>query len=256
MRSELSRLGGIGFRSSTQPTKIDLRDWFDTKIETQRKRLLCAFCGYINFKAGRRKPEALPLPVFLALLLAYEITAPGLLLETKRGLKADFVRIFVVIIGDRSCGIISPQIGADKLQVQPFNQLVVNVQVAFDAEFIIVGDRIIFRLLGIPDITSDRQFVKGLAPWISPLTRFRRFKAHFRISPLVLSRAWDLMDVENDGPIGGQRKHLLWALLFLKTYMTESVLAKMVGVDEKTYRKWVWMMLWRLFSIEEMVVRT
>ena len=72
-----------------------------------------------------------------------------LLLETKRGLKGDFVRIFIVAVVVYGSGVVSPQIGADKLQIQPFNQLIVNVQVAFDTEFIFVGDRIIFNVLGV-----------------------------------------------------------------------------------------------------------
>ena len=38
--------------------------------------------------------------------------------------------------------------------------------------------------------------------------------------------------------------HLLWALLFLKTYSTEPTLASRVGgVDEQTFRKWAWFYL-------------
>jgi len=37
--------------------------------------------------------------------------------------------------------------------------------------------------------------------------------------------------------------HLLWSFLFLKTYDPEKVLSVACGVDEKTYRKWVWLVL-------------
>ena len=38
-------------------------------------------------------------------------------------------------------------------------------------------------------------------------------------------------------------KHLLWALYFLKLYNPEKVSAVACGVDEKTYRKWLWEVL-------------
>ena len=38
-------------------------------------------------------------------------------------------------------------------------------------------------------------------------------------------------------------KHLLWAMLFLKSYGPEPFLAGLVGVAEKTWRKWVWLMI-------------
>ena len=34
--------------------------------------------------------------------------------------------------------------------------------------------------------------------------------------------------------------HLLWTLLFLKTYGKESIMSTIVEADEKTVRKWVW----------------
>jgi hypothetical protein len=34
--------------------------------------------------------------------------------------------------------------------------------------------------------------------------------------------------------------HLLWTLLFLKTYGKASIMSTIVEADEKTIRKWVW----------------
>ena len=34
-------------------------------------------------------------------------------------------------------------------------------------------------------------------------------------------------------------KHILWVLIFRKTYTTESSLAVALGVDEKTLQKWI-----------------
>lgn len=37
---------------------------------------------------------------------------------------------------------------------------------------------------------------------------------------------------------GGLPKHLLWALLFLKTYMSDDILSGMTDTSPKTFRKW------------------
>ena len=36
-------------------------------------------------------------------------------------------------------------------------------------------------------------------------------------------------------------KHLLWALMLVKVYAKEEVLAKLARCDEKTFRKWAWL---------------
>ncbi len=41
-------------------------------------------------------------------------------------------------------------------------------------------------------------------------------------------------------PKDARPKHLLWALLFLKVYATESINSLICGADEKTCRKWSW----------------
>ncbi len=39
--------------------------------------------------------------------------------------------------------------------------------------------------------------------------------------------------------MGGLVHHLFWALMFLKTYSTSTILKHLVCVDEKTLMKWV-----------------
>ena len=39
---------------------------------------------------------------------------------------------------------------------------------------------------------------------------------------------------------GSKVKHLLWALLFLKVYATDTISAALAGCCECTFRKWVW----------------
>ena len=46
-------------------------------------------------------------------------------------------------------------------------------------------------------------------------------------------------------------KHLLWVLIFLKTYTTESSLAVAIGVDEKTLQKWIFIIIYAISDLED-----
>ena len=73
----------------------------------------------------------------------------------------------------------------------------------------------------------------------------RDFRGLFGISANVCSVAWNLCDF----PSGTKPKHLLWALLFLKVYGTETVLISIVGgPTRKTFRKWVWTVIEEIAS--------
>lgn len=67
----------------------------------------------------------------------------------------------------------------------------------------------------------------------------RRYKTWFGISPLNCALLWWLLVkiVPGFEESSAEPHHLLWGLLFLKTYATECVSASQVGgVDEKTLR--------------------
>ena len=52
----------------------------------------------------------------------------------------------------------------------------------------------------------------------------------------LVNSAWTLFSDSR----GANPEHLLWSLLFLKTYSTEEILAAQVGANEKTFRRWAW----------------
>lgn len=66
----------------------------------------------------------------------------------------------------------------------------------------------------------------------------RQFLSFFGVKPKVCELAWQIM--EENIPDGMSTKHLLWGLLLLKVYSTETVLSSFAGVTEKTFRKWSW----------------
>ncbi len=72
----------------------------------------------------------------------------------------------------------------------------------------------------------------------------RRFQSWFGTQPSIISIIWErlitygwlIKTVKIPNPI-----HLLWALHFLQTYNTESMLSATVGgVHPDTFRKWSW----------------
>lgn len=65
-----------------------------------------------------------------------------------------------------------------------------------------------------------------------------RFRSHYGTSPGVCALIWN--KISDIVPRKYTYKHLLWGLLFLKVYATESVTAGMIGVDEDTYRDHLW----------------
>ena len=70
----------------------------------------------------------------------------------------------------------------------------------------------------------------------------------FGTSPYICFTLWKRIAV----PEGSSPKHLLWALMLLKTYAVQELLASLCGVDEKTFRKWSWVFV-NAISVLEVV---
>jgi hypothetical protein len=87
-------------------------------------------------------------------------------------------------------------------------------------------------------------------------TESRRFHATFGTSPFICALLWAMLEPCKVMPICVHPKHLLWALMFLKLYVSEHVNCAMAGgVDEKTYRKWTWLFINGIASLAESTVR-
>lgn len=82
-----------------------------------------------------------------------------------------------------------------------------------------------------------------------------RFVSHFGTTPLICQCLWAFLIQFKVGiPKGGRPYHLLWALLFMKLYASEQVLANMVGTTPKTFRKWIWPFVAAIARLEPIVV--
>lgn len=90
-------------------------------------------------------------------------------------------------------------------------------------------------------------------------TEMTRFKAMFGTGPDNCARIWAMIDPFASMPAGVQVVHLLWALMFLKLYDSESVLSSLAGgsgeaVDEQTFRKWCWLFVGEISHLQYRVV--
>jgi hypothetical protein len=81
---------------------------------------------------------------------------------------------------------------------------------------------------------ASRRIVRG-APAL-----LRDFVTLFGASPKVCAAIWNLTLFDDDVKL----QHLLWALLFLKTYQKETPLMVLAGCScRKTFRKYLWKVL-------------
>ena len=78
------------------------------------------------------------------------------------------------------------------------------------------------------------------SPALSRKINKRQFRANFGCSSRVCAFLWNCLVVKGILPSGFLPKHLLWTLVFLKLYCSETTLAILCGCDEKMLRKWVW----------------
>jgi hypothetical protein len=95
-------------------------------------------------------------------------------------------------------------------------------------------------------------------PRLGQHARRGRYRAHFGVDPWLVSYLWHLIMTYAPQPFppGLKSKHLLWGLLFLKLYNSEPVNCLVADCDEKTFRKWVWIILEALADLEPYVVST
>lgn len=75
----------------------------------------------------------------------------------------------------------------------------------------------------------------------------RRVRSLFGVSTSVMTHVWRMIRLSVDRSLRAQ--HLLWALYFLKVYPTETAAAAVLHVDEKTFRKYLWPMVYELATM-------
>jgi hypothetical protein len=107
------------------------------------------------------------------------------------------------------------------------------------------------------------QQLAGYTVSTSEKIRRNRFVSFFGIEPLIVSIIWSmLVDVEDEiivcfAAVDSVKPiYLLWALLFLKCYNTNTRNAAIAGVDEKTFCHWSWILVEAIANLDREVVST
>lgn len=90
----------------------------------------------------------------------------------------------------------------------------------------------------------------GIKIFHSKVLFLRKFRSLFGMSCKVVTKTWNSLQLQNLLPAKADPKHLLWMCAFLKSYDSENVYATRFKVDEKTFRKWVWIMLEAVSKLE------
>ena len=66
---------------------------------------------------------------------------------------------------------------------------------------------------------------------------YRRFRKFFGCSAVVSISVWRRLSYTSQIPFGGEPKHLLWTLLFMKVYQKEGIMCKIIDImDPNTFR--------------------
>lgn len=99
--------------------------------------------------------------------------------------------------------------------------------------------------LAVMGVNHDHRYVAS--------TIERKIRAFFGAPVIVIEDVWTRIQPLDRR--GAQRKHLLWALVFLKVYSTEDVHCRIVGTkDIGTFRSWSWYMLQKVAGLKDEVI--
>jgi hypothetical protein len=104
------------------------------------------------------------------------------------------------------------------------------------------------------EFLSKGKAMMGLKRTLSASTERRKFRATFGTSPAICSLLWGMLLPGTTR--GAKPVHLLWGLMLLKLYNSESAHCNIAGVDEKTFRKWSWFFIDAIAELSDDVVRS
>ena len=81
----------------------------------------------------------------------------------------------------------------------------------------------------------------------------RGFIASYGLCVQVMAKIWLVMQSVRDrkGAQNMKPYHLLWCMYFLKQYSVSTVMSSYFGCSDKTYRKWVWIVIYILEDLYE-----
>ena len=88
----------------------------------------------------------------------------------------------------------------------------------------------------------------------APREEDRKFRALFGCGAHIVLLVWVKLDANDLLPEDGRMIHLLWTLLFYKTYAKWKTMKQLTGADPKTLRKWIRLFRTAIARLESSVV--
>ena len=87
------------------------------------------------------------------------------------------------------------------------------------------------------------------------MTEDRNFRETFGCGAHTALTTWEMLVDASFLPTNGCLHHLLWALMFMKVYAKEMTMCALAGaIDPGTWRKWTWLFVRAIVSLEPLVV--
>ena len=81
-----------------------------------------------------------------------------------------------------------------------------------------------------------------------------RFRACFGASSSIVAALWNKISKQQI-QCGGELKHLLWVLVFLKVYSTVEIHCSIVGwPSDKSFSKWLWYFVEKIAALKDEVI--
>lgn len=108
------------------------------------------------------------------------------------------------------------------------------------------------KLKAISFVHNGRMILHRLGHNMHGYNGRRAFRAAFGTSASVCAIIWNKVKPLRKGALP---KHLLWALLLMKTSCSHQVLCSITESDAKTFRKWAWHFIGSITKMEKKVVR-
>ena len=111
--------------------------------------------------------------------------------------------------------------------------------------------------IDLPDVIRHARMIWGRDPdkARTTLTEDRCFREYFGCGAQTALALWALILSSAMLPEGGSLQHMLWTLLFMKVYTKSEVMSRLCGgADKTTIRKWVWLFIPAIASLESLVV--
>ena len=101
------------------------------------------------------------------------------------------------------------------------------------------------RIFNSHNFTNNAKFIIRKQAFLNDSVH----RSFFGIGVVHCEKVWNMICLQYP-QLEFQPKHLLWGLLFLKTYQTEEIHSSICGVTRTTFRYWSWVSIEVMYEIK------